>query len=193
MRENENRKENRRIKVTKMLLKNSFIQLLKSKDISKITIKELCEHADINRSTFYAHFKDQYDLMDYIQTELIDNIEYRLSPYLKRETSEATKEMLTDIFDYIKENASICKILLSERGDLLFQKRVLSLIYGKYIGDLREKRGISKEDADYVYAYTITGSIGVIQKWLHDDMKKSSEFMAKMLLEVTAIKESPEF
>lgn len=178
-------KENRRVKVTKMLLKKSFVNILEQKEISRITIKEICEKADINRSTFYAHYTDQYDLMKKIQDELIENVEAHLSPYIYDEMPKVSLEMLEGIFEYIEENAEICKLLLSERGDMHFQKRVLNLIYGKYMEDLTKHLGLSQDDADYVYAYSITGSIGVIQKWLNDDMKKSPSFMAKTLLNMT--------
>jgi len=52
-------KLDRRVKYTRMVLKESFINLLEKKDISQITIKEICEDADINRATFYAHYNDQ--------------------------------------------------------------------------------------------------------------------------------------
>jgi len=179
------KKENRRVRVTKMLLEQSFINRLKEKDISRITIKEICAGADINRSTFYAHYTDQYDLMNKIQDQLIEQVEAYLSPYIHDEMSDVSQEMLEGIFEYIKDNAEICKLLLSEQGDIQFQKRVLNLVYGKYMKDLKNDLGIGNADADYVYAYTITGCIGVIQKWLNDDMKKTPKFLAKILLEMT--------
>lgn len=179
------KKENRRVKVTKNMLKTSFIELLEHKEISRITIKEICEEADINRSTFYAHYTDQYDLMRKIQDELIENVEAHLSPYIYDEMPKVSEEMMVGIFEYIKRNAEICRLLLSERGDIHFQKRVLNLVYGKYMDDLTNNLKLNKEEANYVYAYSITGSIGVIQKWLNDDMKKSPEFMAKILLNMT--------
>ena len=58
-----NNKEDRRVKYTKMVLKESLIDLLSKKDISCITIKQICEEADINRATFYTHYSDQFDLL----------------------------------------------------------------------------------------------------------------------------------
>ena len=54
------KKDDRRVKYSKMVIKDSFIQLLKEKPITKITIKEICALADINRATFYAHYTDTY-------------------------------------------------------------------------------------------------------------------------------------
>ncbi len=178
-------RENRRVKVTKKLLKESFIELLEGKDIASITVKELCEKADINRSTFYAHYSDPYDLMGKIQDELIEHIESYLGPYIHDQREDVSVEMLEGTFEYVMENARICRLLLSERGDMNFQKRVLNLVYGKYIQELRKNLALDKEDAEYVYAYTITGSIGIIQKWLNDGMGKSPKFMAELVINMT--------
>ena len=51
-------KENRRVKMTKMLLNESFLKFLAEKPLARITVKEICEDAGVNRSTYYAHFTD---------------------------------------------------------------------------------------------------------------------------------------
>ena len=78
-------KLDRRVRYTRMVIKESFINLLEKKDISQITIKEICKDADINRSTFYSHYTDQYDLMRKIQDELLDNIRDYLAELEKSE------------------------------------------------------------------------------------------------------------
>ena len=54
-------KEDRRIRITKKAIKESLIELLQEYPIAKISVKMICESADINRSTFYAHYNDQSD------------------------------------------------------------------------------------------------------------------------------------
>ncbi|HZW49184.1 MAG TPA: TetR-like C-terminal domain-containing protein [Bacillota bacterium] len=178
-------KDDRRVKYTKMVLKNSFIKLLGKKDISKISIKEICEDADINRATFYAHYIDQYDLMRTIENELLGNVGSYLAEYTQSKANSNPVEMIEKIFDYIKENAQLCKLLLSERGDLNFQKSIMMLVYDKNISELTSGGAISKEDAEYIYSFTITGCVGVVQKWLDEDMKKSARFMAEMLVKIS--------
>jgi AcrR family transcriptional regulator len=178
-------KVDRRVKYTKMVLKESFIALLEKKDISKIFIKEICEDADINRATFYAHYNDQYDLMNQIQNDLLENIERHLSAYIGDSLPVVPIDIVEQIFEYIQENARICKLLLSDRGDLNFQKRVSMLVYEKIISDITKSGAISKEDAEYIYAFTLTGCVGVIQKWLNDDMKKLPRSMAETIIKLT--------
>ena len=177
--------DDRRVKYTKMVLKESFINLLEKKNISKISVKEICENADINRTTFYNHYNDQYDFIRKLEDELIENIGIYLAKYIQNDTDIALIEMVEKIFEYVKENAKLCKILLSEKGNLDFQKRIIMLVYDKDISNLINKDVFSKEDMDYIYSFTITGCIGVIQKWLDDDMKKSTRSMAEILVKLT--------
>ncbi len=64
-------KENRKTKYTQMVLQDALMELMAEKSISKITIKELCEKADINRTTFYAHYTDQNDLLHEIEANVL--------------------------------------------------------------------------------------------------------------------------
>ena len=64
-------KESRKTRYTRMALEDSLIELMTKKPISKITIKELCENADINRTTFYSHYSDQYDLLRQIEDDAL--------------------------------------------------------------------------------------------------------------------------
>lgn len=147
--------------------------------------KSKSHDADINRSTFYTHYHDQYDLMRRIQSELLENIGTYLAAYTRNDLAVVPVGTLERILEYIKENAPLCKLLLGARGDLNFQKRVLSLVYEKSISDLTRDGQITKEDAEYIYAFTITGCVGVIQKWLDDDMQKSPRSMARTILKLT--------
>ncbi|SKA84461.1 transcriptional regulator, TetR family [Caloramator quimbayensis] len=178
-------KDDRRVKYTKMVLKESFIKLLSKKDITQITIKEICEDADINRATFYAHYNDQYDLMRKIENELLENISAYISEYARKDNHFNDVELIEKIFEYIKENAQLCKLLLSKKGDLDFQKRVMMLVYDKNLINLTNEGIFSKEYAEYIYSYTITGCVGIIQKWLEDGMDKSTRFMAEMIIKLT--------
>lgn len=178
-------KEDRRVKYTKMVLKESFIKLLEKKALSQITIKEICEDADINRATFYAHYNDQYDLLKKIENELLDNINAHIADFNQKNNNMNAVSTAENIFEYLKENAKLCKLLLSERGDFSFQKQMMMLVYDKIITELTDNNKITKEDAEYIYSFTITGCVGLVQKWLDDDMKKSAHYMAEMIIKLT--------
>lgn len=180
-----NNKDDRRVKYTKMVLKDSFINLLEKKDISQITIKEICEDADINRATFYSHYNDQYDLLRKIEDELLENIKSYLEELVQKDNTMNAVKSAEKIFEYLKENAKLCKLLISERGDFSFQKQMMMLVYHIIVNELTDNRKITKEDAEYVYSFTITGCVGIVQKWFDDDMKKSPHDIAEMVIKLT--------
>lgn len=175
-------KEDRRTRYTRTALKESLMGLMAQKDISKITIKELCQRADVNRSTFYAHYRDQYDLLRQIEDEILDEINANLTGFDMHD-SGGTYRILENIFCYIQDNSGFCRLLLSERGDVTFQKRVMDLCQGRYIEQwLASPRDIDPETIEYLYLYLVNGSIGVVQNWLRTGLEKTPGEMAELLL-----------
>ena len=64
-----------RIRYTRKVIREAFLKLLKEKPLARITVKEVCDLAQINRGTFYKHYLDCYDLMDKLQDEAAANFE----------------------------------------------------------------------------------------------------------------------
>ena len=75
------KKEDRRIAMTKRLLKAALIELLKEQDIYHISIRELCERADVNRTTFYKYYGSQFDLLTDMEKDMLDFIAKAIDRY----------------------------------------------------------------------------------------------------------------
>ena len=175
----------RRVKYTKMVIRKSFLSILQNKPINKITIKEICEEADLNRATFYAHYADQYDLLHQIEAEFLEEIRSYLEAASYSGSEEEGIEILTKIFEYVKENADVCAVMLSDKGDIFFQKKVMMNMQTKFIPECATDKGMSQEDLEYLYTFVAVGCAGIIQKWMADGMKKSAREIAEMILLVT--------
>lgn len=180
----EKKKTDGRVKYTKMVIKESLIKLLKQKSISKITIKEICEVADINRATFYSHYLDQYDLLHQIQKEVVDGITNYLHGYDKN-SKEAPKEIIVMVLEYMKENAELFDILLNSDSEIEFQHDLIKIFYLQKLTTLSETNQLCKEDIEYIFYFYASGTLGVIQKWLNDKMKKSSKELAELIVQMT--------
>ncbi|MEA5039259.1 MAG: TetR/AcrR family transcriptional regulator C-terminal domain-containing protein [Clostridiaceae bacterium] len=176
------KKDDRRVRYTKMVLQKSFIQLLAAKDISQVTVKEICAQADVNRTTFYAHYRDQYDLMHKIEAELLDNVSSYLFDNMESDSGKDIVRAVEKIFEYIKENAELCQLLLSERGDINLQKQIMMLVYDKNMDNLLSSGRMTREQAEYMHSFIITGCVGVVQRWLDEDMPYPARYMAEMLV-----------
>ena len=73
--------EDSRVKRTKKLIRQGLVELAKTKRLNKITVKELTDYIEINRGTFYLHYKDVYDLVDALENELYNDFDAKLSSY----------------------------------------------------------------------------------------------------------------
>ena len=178
-------KVDRRVKYTKMVLKESLTKLMKEKAISRITITEICKNADINRTTFYSHYNDQYDLLEKIVQELINDINKYLDTFEFDDNIEESLQMLTKILEYIDLNSDLCKVLLGSNSNLGFQKDIMMIMNQRCISEWVIKNSIDKTTADYIYAFAITGNLGIIQKWLSEKDKKSAKEMASIIMKLT--------
>lgn len=181
---NKNDKPDRRVRYTKLILKESIIKLLQNKPIEKITIKEICETADINRSTFYMHYGNQYDLMHQIEREFLDDINAYLDKFDFKENAAESFQMLCKIFEYIVENAELSKVLLGVHGDIALQKRIMMIAQQQSMREWRGRRPIDSELHEYLLLFGVNGSIGVVQKWLQDGLEKSPKEMADIVIKL---------
>lgn len=171
-----------------MVLQDSLIDLMKQKPISKVTIKEICENADINRTTFYAHFSDQYDLLRSIEDQTLLYAKERLQSLLETDKN-AAKLIIESIFDYFTENRDHIQVLMSEQGDIDFQKKLLHFIYEYCVtipadAKLTNSKPVNVISNEYFFIFAVNGSIGIIQHWLKTGLQKTAKEMAEILCSI---------
>lgn len=156
------------------------MKLLRDKQISNITVKEICELADINRSTFYAHFSSHYDLLHSIEEEFINDMVTTLKQYNFTSEKEAF-QMTERIFEYIEKNSEVCQTLLSENSDIHFQKKGMMIVKELVLKNLLTENQLDPETFEYISMFVVSGSIYVIKHWLENGKNKTPKEMAEML------------
>lgn len=174
-------KVDRRVKYTKMVIKDSFVRILKQKPISKITVKEICDDADINRATFYAHYSDPNDLLLQIGNEVIRDINKYLCDYDFNDIKLISVDVIEKILIYIEQNAELFDILLNLNGDMKFQQDVIKMI-GKQFIPMIGTDSLNIKDAEYIFQFLASGAVGVIQLWLKEGMKKPVKDIAGLIM-----------
>ena len=107
-------KQDHRVRLTKLLLREAFLDLLVEKPVAKITVKELCEQANVNRATFYAHYRDLFDLHEEIERDLAHTIMRSLSTTLP---SQSLSAFSNEICRIIVDNERSCQAIFGEHGD----------------------------------------------------------------------------
>ncbi|MFC4024400.1 TetR/AcrR family transcriptional regulator [Oceanobacillus longus] len=175
-----NEKLDRRKKYTRMVLKDGLIALLKTKPISAVTVKEICELADINRSTFYSHYKDPFDLLDQMEEEIIEDMNTYLNQYNFTKEEESLK-MTERLLEYIFSKREICHTLLNENGDSSFETRVMTVAQKFLIQNWMDINAFQTNRYEYVSVFVISGSIHIIKHWLANNMDQTPKEIALII------------
>lgn len=170
----------RRKKYTRMVLKDSMIKLLKDKQISEITVKEICELADVNRSTFYAHYLDLYDLLSKMEDEVLEDMKAYLNDHNFKQAEEAIK-MTEKILQYIVANKEITQILLHENADPNFRKRVMKIAQKYLMVSWNLEEAVEVDFSHYLSTFIIGGCLQMIKEWMDDDLKQPPKEMAVLI------------
>ena len=121
-------KTDARKRYTQMVLKQSLLKLLKEKPVNKITVKEVCELAQLNRATFYAHYSDCFALLGSIENELIGAFEQSLR-YVNSFDVTALIEAIYEMIDQNREACTILKrmIALAKKDSIAYWRKELPM------------------------------------------------------------------
>lgn len=172
----------RRVRRTKKLLLQGLTKLMSEKKINKITVKELTQLVDVNRATFYIYYKDIFDMVEKVETEMFEYFSEALEKYMPEGSNiENVISFINYVFKYIEEYSELCKILLGPNGDYAFVEKLKKAI-GDYF-PVMERYGDTARGR-YFMPFVISGCIGAIQQWLGDDMKTPSKDMAAFVFEM---------
>ena len=170
----------RRVRKTKNILRQTLTKLLLTKDIKDITVKELTGMADVNRGTFYLHYKDIYDMYEQIQKEIFEEIKHIIDKHLKHHDTASLSYLVSEIFDLLSKNRELALVILnSSDGNILTS--IIESSKPKTPEDWLVLLGnIKPELYEHYYIYITSGCVGLIRNWLSSGMHEPPEVMAKI-------------
>ena len=174
-------KENQRIMLTKQLLQNALLKLLKTVPLHAISIRELCKEAGINRTTFYNHYGSQYDLLGDISQRFLDAISARLAS-ADAADRESVHQRVAMVLEYISENRDLSMLLINNSIDPGFAERIFAL---QKIGDLLDAALINCQDEckrTATISFVIHGSYKLLQDWINQEEHLSAHEQTELML-----------
>lgn len=173
-------KNNRRTLYTKRVIREEFLALLQVKPLAKITVKEICVAADINRGTFYNYYTDPYDLFQKIEEDLIQEV---LSTIKINE--RALDTWLVKILTVLVENKDVSTIILSSRNDSKLLSSVLERVKPQSLENFTHIfEDTSDDNLDLYFTYFVEGTIGLIEKWLKHYSHLSPDEVSRMIVSI---------
>ena len=174
-----NTKNNQRTRLSKILLKNALMDLLSEKgSVTKISVRELCERADLNRSTFYVHYSEPKELLEEVEAELLDATREHLQK-IGAENDIGAHRYLLSFLIYIKENDKPFRTLLIDAGDPEFRSKFMQQSIIQFVENLNIS--FPKDQEQYIYSYILNGSTGVIIQWMRSDYSIDENALVDLL------------
>lgn len=170
-------KTNQRIVITKKMLKSALTEILKTKSIYKVSIRELCEKAEINRSTFYKYYGSQFDLLTEMESDVITLVKDSLSND-EGENNHSLKYMC----GYLEENIELGRLLINNNIDPQFPEKIFALPQVQQIINRVLGTKYSNVEYEYVSNFLTYGAYQVIRIWINKDVRETPEEIANLIL-----------
>ena len=174
-----NTKNNTRAKMTKEAFKNALIELLlEDHRTEQITVTQICSRAGINRSTFYSHYDIPSDIMKEIEEEVLTNYRECIA-----QIAQSDKSRIICLLQFIKENARIFRVLLSNPYEIAFHEKIIA----STLSELEQVKSIVREPryVPYIYDYLMNGSAVVLLGWIDSGFELSENELAEFLLTIS--------
>lgn len=171
--------QDRRVRKTRKAMSDALASLLAEKPLKSISVREISDKADINRGTFYLHYRDVYDMVEKLQNEIFEKLNDIVENYKPRKNAQTLFPMLVEFFSLLSDNARLAKVLIGKNGDAEFVDKLKKVVREKCFMNAQKTFGIkNEEEFNYFYHFIVSGCIGIFGAWLNGGMKESPTEMA---------------
>lgn len=168
-------KNDARVRYTTMRIKKAFLTCLAQKPVSKITVKEICDMAEINRATFYKHYEDTFDLLSKLEDEAIEGMQKSILSCKK----VSSQDILLTILKSIKDTGNSYAVLTSQNGDPGLAARISEVFYQEFRPLIAKSlSGHTEDEQNAAYLFVAGGSGHLIAAWIKEGMQTPPEQVA---------------
>jgi len=175
-------KDDRRVRKTKRALRNGLAELMADKELRNLTVRELTAKVDIHRATFYAHYKDIYDLYEQME----DSVVTELNDLIMQNYTQTPNYFYNIIFEYIMENKQLCHMLFGKYGECNFVARLNDLFEEKCIETWCKDWKYSEisEELKFNVRYHIQGCLAIISRWVESNFTYPMDKLVKIIADI---------
>lgn len=168
-----------RVQYTREKLRQAVLELLQEKSIDRITIKELCDKAGLNRGTFYLHYDSPVALLKDIEKQFLEENTKIFKSFWQQGREQ---NIIVALFSYLKANSDIVCILMGPHGDPGFANEVFGSMRSGVLDQWQlEFPRYSRDDLDFIFDYVLIGSTRLILNWLQDSKGLPASQFAKRM------------
>lgn len=170
--------EDRRTRHTKERIRKAMITCLNTTSLDKITVMQICETADINRSTFYAHYDNPIVMYNLLEQSMTSKMNKQFEDFKNKTVSY--KELLYVFLSYCYENSELF-LVLYKTDSVSFKNAVLELTERyDFLANVAPE-----EEKAYIFDFYVNGVFSMIARWLREEPNKSIEEMVELTYRLT--------
>ncbi len=178
--------KNRSVRATKRKLQEALVELLHTKSIDSITVRELTEKADVNRSTFYLHYKDVYGLLEQMEKKGLADIKEFLTSAALNDFSAEGYPMLNWIFSYLYENQERFIVIFGPNGRKEAKQEAIDICVEHVLRVLVEDCGYQgSEEMEIGVRFMFEGGFGVLMHQSHSGKPFHPDNMIRFYTQLT--------
>ena len=166
------------------MIKSAFIELLKDKNISKITVKEVTELANLTRNTFYAHFNDLYAVNEAVENDVIQKTIEMMDELSGDALFDNTLIFFNNFMKYIEKEKVMFRALLQHGTAASFINKYSNLIIDHVLNNLNSIKVSNKEEFRIFLNVLFSGAVFVIKQYLENESTWDLETAAKNLNDI---------
>ncbi len=163
--------------ITKKALAQSLKELGASKILDKITVADITEHCGVNRQTFYYHFDDKYELLNWIYTQDL------FIPLTRDLTFENWGDKLVQLFQYMKQQKSFFMNTIKSSNNFFaeYTNKIFAELFKKAIVELNMYSHLNEKEQDIYARFFAYGLTGVVVDWAMKGMKEDADQLTDLL------------
>jgi AcrR family transcriptional regulator len=171
-------------------MQKALISLVNEKDFELITVKEICEVAEVNRSTFYLHYDNTSDLLK-------EAIEAVYKDFFQRFSSDGSKDIhiedksdedlflvtpkyLMPYLEFVEDNRKLF-LVMYKKNEMMGAEKTYAKWFREIFGPILTRFGVPEEEQSFIMIFYLKGMIGMINEWIARDCAQSKEEMIRII------------
>ena len=181
-----NASTDRRVVRTRQVITEAFLNLISEQPFAKVNIKDITELADVNRSTFYSHFQDKYDLLNQLVQEHLHALSQLAEQHIKnmqQQEPDTADPYYTALFEHLAEHELFYKMMITRMSPELFLEPMRIVIRDSYHRFISQRNAAASTlvPQDILLDYMSYAIMGIIKQWFDTEMIYSPRYTALQL------------
>lgn len=172
--------KNRSVQRTQALLKDGLTELMLTKPVQNITVRELTDYVNLNRGTFYLHYKDIQDLLEHLENDMLDEFIEITNAHQPQDMHGKPFPLICDLYKFLEKNSDFVRLILVNNQEQNFENRLKDILRERCMNDWDEIFANADPKLSEIYSsYVLSGCIGIIENWIRNGTRQSPEELAR--------------